>query len=122
MSIIYSASVLIFDTFFKSISIIPIEDFLDALTTSAVINNSLNLMCCSIILFGSYQCARMAKGNEWVNAAIAYAISIGCSFVSGWNMCPEEMNIWIPISLCFAAAGTYLAISRNKLDQSTEKS
>lgn len=116
VTLIYTVAMSIFNTFINSLSFIPVEEIFVMLSNSLFINWSINIICCSIVLFGNYQCGRMAKKNEWVNGLIAFTISLGLSLAMGWNTNDKDFIILLTVATLFAVAGTYLATLKNQYE------
>lgn len=121
VNLIFNTAILIFNSLFKLISFIPMDTFVEALSGSLLINWSMNLICCSIVLFGNYQSARMAKNTEWINSMIAFSVSLAVSLIIGWDSDFKTTIALIFIAIIFASAGTYLAVLKNKLEFLEEK-
>jgi hypothetical protein len=121
VNILFDIAIIIFNGLIKLISFISMDTFVEALTGSLIINWSINLICCSIVLFGNYQSARMAKKAEWLNSMIAFAVSLLLSLVIGWDSNLKTTLSLGFMAIIFASAGTYLAVIKNKLELLEEK-
>lgn len=119
--LLYSVAMFIFNSFLQSISFLPVESIFEMLAGSMLINWSMNIICCSIVLFGSFQSGRMARGSEWLNSSIAFGISLGLSLYMGWELSLRDTWILIGIATTFSLAGTYLAVIKNRFEGAEEK-
>jgi hypothetical protein len=121
VNLIFNIAIIIFNSMIKLISFIPTDTFVEAVSGSLLINISMNIICFSIVLFGNYQSARMAKNSEWLNSMIAFGVSLTISLVMGWNVNLITTLCIVLIATIFASAGTYLAVIKNKLELLEEK-
>lgn len=120
ISLILNVSIMIFDSLFKSVGI-PFEIVVDTLIGSLFIASTLNFICCAIMLFGTYQCCRMARAYEWRNGLMTLTISCVLLLLFGGNCSFKEVVIWNGIGISMSIFGIYLAVIKNRKELSEEK-